>query len=468
MASSQYSTNLTIPSFDELFDDDLTLKIPPLRSMFPAISSERLDTLEPSTKFHQDEQSSRLTGRQMALAQAKSMEDLKPSDLEALKPIITPAPEAPMMNRPLDVHNRKRRKLAREEQVLEFVTLPKPKPRPKLEEANKKPFRPIAVLNQLNEPPPSAALFPPITPSQDMQQLQESDHARQCNNDSQAEVDAHTSNGTPVKAKRRWLRSRQMWTEAETSDLLEGVAIMGVGRWKDILTHPKFHFQDSRTYVDLKDRFRVLFPQAQPEKWGDVGNQPDYDLKLRFKRTNRRKTPSGQKLPYRSWSESEDVELHKGFHKYGYQWHLIAQDGSLNFDDRNGNQIRDRFRRLHPQLYTDTPFSENQDNQPKRGRGRPPGKKKVDGASVAAQSTDNAQCQAINVNDKHGATIASASTAPAFLDGLLNSSYNEPESEFSRSLAELDNDLGDNIDDSLTLPPVQWDEMAVQPIFDLG
>ena len=466
--STQLATQL-IPSFDELLDDgDFSFTMPPLRSTLPSSPPERLDVLEPSANPQADEQSSRLKSRQMALAQAQPMEPPSLDELDTADCLTSTAGDDMMAGHALDLHHRKRRKLAHEERVVGLVTLPKPKPTAKLDDANKKPFRPIAVLNQLHEPPPSAALFPPITADHDLQQDSSADHATH-KNDTSAEKDGPVEHKRPsVKAKRLRLRRRHMWTQEETNDLLEGVAIIGMGRWKDILRHPKFHFQEFRTPVDLKDRFRTLFPQAQPERWGDAGKQLDHNGERKTKRSKTRKGVSNDTMAYRNWTEAEDAELRKGFHQHGFKWHLIARDEGLEFDHRTAAQIRDRFRRIHPHIYEGVPPPNPQSLKPKRGRGRPRGttKKKTE---ICANPPDEMidHAESVNDADKDAILATTAMPAPAFLHGLLNNGYHETESEFSKSLAEFDNHLENAIDDGLRLPPLQWDEMAVQPIFDI-
>eukprot|EP01094_Clydonella_sp_ATCC50884_P015256 TRINITY_DN2583_c0_g1_i2.p1 TRINITY_DN2583_c0_g1~~TRINITY_DN2583_c0_g1_i2.p1 ORF type:complete len:402 (-),score=64.02 TRINITY_DN2583_c0_g1_i2:96-1301(-) len=50
-------------------------------------------------------------------------------------------------------------------------------------------------------------------------------------------------------------RVRRRWTDAEVSNLLEGIKMYGAGKWKTI--HSKYDFGD-RTQVDLKDKYRNL------------------------------------------------------------------------------------------------------------------------------------------------------------------------------------------------------------------
>ncbi|KAL9127166.1 MAG: hypothetical protein Q9217_003899 [Psora testacea] len=473
MSSLQYSSAsmLTMPPFEDLFDDILSpLRIPPLKSVFPSTTTDRPPPLEPATQINVDNEASKITGRQMALAQAKIIEAPMPNEFEAIAaPSIDDA--EPRRISPLEEHNKKKRKLAHHEQLADFVHLPKPKP--KLEDVNRRPFRPIAVLNQLNEPPPSAALFPPITPNQE-------EHER---SGSTERVDNETGtspykgatgtrecpgkDSTPVQPKRNYTRPRRKWTEAETECLKKGVAICGVGRWKDILEHPNLHFQEGRTYVDLKDRFRTLYPPNQPEKW--VGKSADKGEGSEDALEAARPSSQRQRAPYRGWSEREDAELDKGFKVYGYQWHLIAQDESLHFNNRSANQVRDRFRRRFPELYKEQPpvlIAEKAKKKTEaRCRMKAPRKrssrktsdsprKKEGQAPISATKMNNGNSGNLDAERDKGAPKG---TAPNFLSGLLNGE--EEDTEFSRSLAALDD---------LTLPPLQWDDMAVQPIFDLG
>ena len=470
--SSAYTT---LPSFDDCNEEDpMSLRIPPLRSMFISLTPDRPIALEPFPTPNVDGPATKLTGRQVALAQAKTMEELKPGDLDAVQSPETYRVNSTKMT-PMDEHNKKRRKLAHKEQVLDFVHLPKPKPKAKLEEVNRKPFQPIAVLNQLNEPPPSAALFPPITPSKEEYAcsiLPDSDHSpTKTHQDSCSSLPQQSPTRTE-KSKRVYLRPRRKWTESETNHLIEGIALCGVGRWKDILSHPKFHFHESRTHVDLKDRFRTLYPQQHPEKWagrmsdskecGKPGSQPTQPTQ-----PAQGHKCTGKRATYRNWSDLEDVELDKGFEKYGFQWNLIAQDESLAFDNRSANQIRDRFRRRYPEKYGEPapePATENM-KKAKKYLEKTSHKKHMSSAN-AQKVQESADATAPNFDAvekkvvEQGRAGPGSLTALAFPDGLLNRENLENDSGFRESLAALDSDL--------KLPPLQWDDMAVQPIFDLG
>ena len=389
------------------------------------------------------------------------MEELNPGELDAVQSSRTSRDGSTKIN-PAEEHHKKRRKLAHKEQILDFVHLPRPKPKAKLDEVNRKPFQPIAVLNQLNEPPPSAALFPPITPSKDEHCPDIVPDGEQCSNKSVESPGASLSKQGSIvsgKAKRVYLRPRRNWTEEETNCLIEGIALCGVGRWKDILSHPKFHFHESRTHVDLKDRFRTLYPQKHPEKWAarlsdSYGSNASH---LESARSTQRRRCSGKRATYRNWSDLEDAELDKGFEKFGFQWNLIAQDELLEFDNRSANQIRDRFRRRYPEKYGE-PAPEPPPaigGGVKKASSKASQKKHI---SSAAARTEKNLMDALNTDQ--GRAMTGNFAALTFPDDLLNRKAPEEDSDFRKSLAALDNDL--------KLPPLHWDDMAVQPIFDLG
>ena len=230
-------------TFDDLLDEfppHSSLRIPPLLDPLPYLSAttDRPSPLEPNARVNVniDNETAKLTGRQKALAEAKPLGASGPNDLQ-----------------PLQKNLRKRHKLYDHERIAEFVQLPKPK---KAKEEKLPPFRPIAVLNELLEPPPSAALFPPITPSVS-QDLQDWLETKVVKSGEFPTVEGRKSKGEKNDAppgKRLYLRPRMRWSQAETDQLVKGVAIYGMGKWKKILNHAEFSFLPGRTTVDLKDR----------------------------------------------------------------------------------------------------------------------------------------------------------------------------------------------------------------------
>lgn len=181
------------------------------------------------------------------------------------------------------------------------------------------PFGPFAILNGLNEPPPNAALFPPIEPGSlpsiltrptieselvvsekhtekqadkrelrleeilDPNSLDRSnvDHVEEPKLDQPPTIDHNQSASQrsvdnsenpldkPVgadeplspKTRGRSRKNLRRWTDEETTDLLKGVIKCGVGNWTAILQQPELKF-NKRSAANLKDRFRVCCPWA--------------------------------------------------------------------------------------------------------------------------------------------------------------------------------------------------------------
>jgi hypothetical protein len=251
------------PLLDE-FDDfpyNPSLRIPPLQDPQPFTGSSRPSPLEPNARVDDatHNATAKLTSRRKALAGAKLIGE---SDL-------TPTYEASLTSSTSgsvgQVHGSgKRQKLDNSVRQTEFVQLPKPVA--KIKESIPQPFQPVPIVNELHEPPPSAALFPPITtdvPRDDVNlpkidpglfsvlgTISTRDFTHQTDF-TQTEFDADLFG--PVR--RPTQRPRRKWSYEETQDLLKGVAIFGPGRWKMILNHPQLTFLPERTAVDLKDKY---------------------------------------------------------------------------------------------------------------------------------------------------------------------------------------------------------------------
>ncbi|OWY42060.1 MYB DNA-binding-like protein [Alternaria alternata] len=210
------------------------------------------------------------------------------------------------------------------------------------------------------------------------------------------------STQAPTQTKRG--KKRNKWSEQETKDLLVGVSRYGIGNWKKILQDPDFGF-NNRTAVDLKDRFRVCCPgeglkPRQPKTKGkekvDLENTA-FDLPNQAIYTHQHSLPVGEhnndnnlvsnppspsetqqrvatrnkatthldlaelgihepfskatRRPRRAFSQRDDVNLLKGFEKYGSVWHLMRDDEDLDFGSRHPTDLRDRFRIRYPDKY---------------------------------------------------------------------------------------------------------------------
>lgn len=142
----------------------------------------------------------------------------------------------------------------------DFVQLPQPLKKQKSAQQVMPP-----IINGLHEPPPNAAVFPPISsvefrngdhslslrPLKDLGHIPEDRHA--------PATPIEDKTAQPAVKTRRRTKPRRKWTEEETNHLLIGVSRHGVGKWTSILEDPDFQFND-RTAGDLKDRFRTCCP----------------------------------------------------------------------------------------------------------------------------------------------------------------------------------------------------------------
>lgn len=427
--------------FDDIYEGLArpSLRIPPLQDPLPAPStSTRPPPLEPNALVNIDNDANKLTGRRKALAQAKSL-DAEANEWEVqMVAKLTGGLESQELD-PLQDRPRKKQK----QYDQDFVQLPKPQT--KTQEDKPRPFRPIAILNELHEPPPSAALFPPITPNASQEEHDFSPRARpEKNSNSERPVPAkRKKNERPTSITIKKLsRARLKWTEHESEQLVKGVAIYGMGRWKSILEHPELQFQEGRTGPDLKDRFRTLFPRkstVQGPEDDNTANSPAAD------------SQSPEKMPSRArkrhWTELEDAELEKGFKKYGFQWNMMVKDNELHFEGRSGGQIRDRFRLRFPDLY------KQQDLCP------PPKMFPFQSKSTPSERAVSSPRKSVNAQEPFKSEAFSKTVAPSDTVRALNAE--DEDTRLSNSILHKNWDL----DDNLTLAPLAWEDIANRPIF---
>lgn len=178
----------------------------------------------------------------------------------------------------------------------EYLQLPQPvkKQKPAVHHASVVP----PIINGLHEPPPHAALFPPIAP--DSFGERDSGHLESLHSSSGRPTGPHnngsnthgssspTHRRTPEAqatqqqqpplqqpqpqpnsaSRKRATKPRRKWSEDETNHLLLGVSKHGVGKWRAILNDPEFKF-NSRSAGDLKDRFRTCCPAELRETKSD-------------------------------------------------------------------------------------------------------------------------------------------------------------------------------------------------------
>ncbi|KAL9000362.1 MAG: hypothetical protein Q9188_005689 [Gyalolechia gomerana] len=434
--------------FDDVFDDlcPSSLRIPPLQDPFPfpTITDKRLSPLEPNARTNSniDKEAAKLTGRGKALAEAKPIGESEDNEL-----------------RPIHSTPRKRQKKYDVKSVPEFVQLPKPQA--KADDGKPPPFLPISVLNQLHEPPPSAALFPPITPNATV-----ADHGRRPSADLLPERSTRESfesqkDDREIRdsstTKRLCVRKRIKWSEEETYSLVRGVDQFGVGKWTRILNHPDFRTVVGNTRVQPSEG--VSYQELLGFANGIRLTEPDPHVQKEEPRQPRKK-------PKHHWSEEEDESLVKGYQKHGFCWKDIANDPSLALSNRSGPQIRDRFRKRFPELYGEAPAP-----APASCKGD---RNIVNEDSIAARVPNSKGSETVfpesevdkrngggSQNGRLSVTLPrqmSSVCAPHSISGLLNNDDEENQQSSFRS---------DDWDGNVTLPPLLWEDLCTKPMFEL-
>lgn len=211
-------------------------------------------------------------------------------------------------------YGRKRRRLdAQPDSFSEHLQLPRPQAQ---KEQRPPPFGPFAILNGLNEPPPNAALLPPIeagsipqilntrgnensastkpehTGNLDVQTEKREGRIEEILDSPLGDKVSHAGRESPEnrptrhtseqvgsegvqdgarndhqksteksdeplspKSRGRSRKNTRRWTEEETTALLRGVVKCGIGNWKAILAQPELKF-NKRTACNLKDRYK--------------------------------------------------------------------------------------------------------------------------------------------------------------------------------------------------------------------
>ncbi|KAI9875933.1 MAG: hypothetical protein M1830_007722 [Pleopsidium flavum] len=557
------------PRLAALLDDPLTrledipqhpsLRIPPLQDPKPPQTASRPLPLEPNARTDKNAHSGKikLCGRIKALAEALQIHDAGPgpntSDTDRKEPPrtgrgsmggslksasqehINYADSAEeLKSAPSSNSSRKRRRIDNGEGLGDFVQLPRPLAKQKAEKYP--PFKPMAALNGLNEPPPNAALFPPITPnaSQDatVGNILNASTAADAGSSITEKLDEAPKNHKSISSMRAARKkqssiARKKWTDAETDQLLQGVAMFGVGKWKKILSHPDFTFT-ARTAVDLKDRFRTCCPEgfrrdsmaespsavdpsierlstpeeivranaAESSTTNMVVDSPSSPSPKRRDRQRRDREDlarlgilapfaNAKRRPKRAFTEEEDVDLLKGYTAYGPQWAAIQRDPDLHLGARRSQDLRDRFRIRYPTIYAQAGYLMRSQDQSKlsttttlpsedelKERVKPFSPNSVVGnapppisASLnpPAFAPEHKLLPKAEIEDQK--KVPDDYPAPSDNRNVLDH-RNGPGSNsiLQEDTVALFEDWGDN-----TLPPLAltWEEMVARPIFDI-
>lgn len=262
------------------------------------------------------------------------------------------------------------------------------------------------IINGLHEPPPHAALFPPIESNSfsdgeanHLPSIQEPSSAPgQGQGSGLRSKDATPPREKPAKGRKKASKPRRKWTEEETNHLLLGVNKHGVGQWTFILEDQEFKF-NARSAGDLKDRFRTCCPAElrgakgshgtttsskttpKPKKGlhsenillddedssatGGMVTPPDSDAPSKFRkpRAHRKRMEDLESLgissPFKKssrrartpFTDQDDREILEGLEKYGPAWTKIQRDPAFHLQSRQPTDLRDRVRNKHPEVY---------------------------------------------------------------------------------------------------------------------
>ncbi|KAI9819229.1 MAG: hypothetical protein M1827_007385 [Pycnora praestabilis] len=523
----------TEPRLTTLLDDPMTLirglsqrtslQLPPLYDPTPSLPSSRPLPLEPNASANKDAHAStsKLSGRGKTSQRAKS--DLvtpvgkAPSSQNGGSEQSTKGrktghvPVAKMVSlqvgdegilgdeafqRPQDSRLPKRRRLDESTGLGDFVKLPKPAPK------GRKPPPPLpalAVLNALHAPPPTAALFPPIASG-----AFHDAHGRNTLNGAapiseELELDAlppNVKSASTVKAsKKQSTKPRRKWSDKETDELLQGVAMFGVGNWKKILSYPKFTFT-GRSSIDLKDRFRTCCPadyrdhlkSASPNSMNTQSTKsspptnnssakslpslqlqtslssssppttflslPASPIKIRKSRSHRRNTedlarlgiegpfPKAKRRERRTFSEEEDANLLRGYMLYGPAWSRIQSDQTFKLETRRATDLRDRFRNRYPEKYAEAGF---------KTRPNCPSKEYPPGTTSADQMSGSSS----------GSSLVDIAT-------LTNGSQDQDEGQQEKIVPDIDTSNEDTNPMSIANSLFDWGENTLPPFANVG
>lgn len=246
--------------------------------------------------------------------------------------------------------------------------------------------------------------------------------------------------------------------------------------------------------------FRTCFPQRLPDKSGistdksEAQQHPDssdcppdpalnssnFRLPKEGPQHNSSRSPGPcrQKARKRPWTEEEDAALVEGYRLHGFQWTQMAKDPSLEFVNRSGPQVRDRFRLKYPDLYgqvgsagpdffinsseaASTPTNERRASASAGPISRHPHDESEERDHDKTENEhDESDPPGGQKSPAAVSKAAAAATAPYGIMGLLNDDEedNRPSASFRY----------DDWDENVTLPPLLvWEDMATRPMFEL-
>ncbi|KAL6712399.1 hypothetical protein ACN47E_000276 [Coniothyrium glycines] len=309
-------------------------------------------------------------------------------------------------------------------------------------------------------------------------------------------------------------RKRKRWSDEETKDLLLGVSKFGIGNWKKILHHPDFTFT-GRTAVDLKDRFRVCRPGdglKERKLKGKESTEEQTPTPLAASTTspiqhpginqsslvcndavpvNDKDTPASKpsldnldlahlgihgpfikstRRPRREFTAEDDVNLLKGFKKYGASWHSMRDDDELGFRSRHPTDLRDRFRIRYSKEYAKAGYKLKKKTEVGmtassaviNGQSKAEGRLSKDPTSVPTnQSQDTTKNTMISTSDSATMTGRSRQVYATGKKQDALTYLSHPLPAFTEDLdIDYDHDFGDESPPTLNRDILQWADVS--------
>ena len=229
-----------------------------------------------------------------------------------------------------------------------------------------------SIVNGLHEPPPNAALLPPMSTSSQSQHLQIS-------NPSQSTA-VPERRRAPARPPEKMLNTPEMEPAHLLPDLLGqndfDTFENDPGTGKQAVKPPDPDRQMSLAIgadKELKRAERITNTEADSAQNALTRKEPSNDLeqakckpaKSSKDATTRSASPATQvdpsasasqkpastRRPRRTWTTEEDQRLLQGVARYGFQWTAIHDDAELDLAHRKATDLRDRIRNKFPDGY---------------------------------------------------------------------------------------------------------------------
>lgn len=186
-------------------------------------------------------------------------------------------------------------------------------------------------------------------------------------------------------------RKNKKWTDAETKCLLKGVEKHGIGSWTKILKDQDLCFDERRSALDLKDRFRVCCPDLVAKRkekaptssaFTTTASTPATMQKPKRSRTTHAKSTAelrdlgivkgfaqSDRRKRTAYSDAEDQAILDGFRKHGQKWAVMQQDEDLELEARTPMDLRDRMRTRWPEEYARAGLKVKEEKERENGAG---------------------------------------------------------------------------------------------------